>query len=205
MRERAPSGLSQRGLDGGLRPRWQTLRAGSATALDSGALPAEADVADCPGASGSADSGRPGSRSEARWSPTAAVGDCSCLRLAIRGTAGVQIPDNRDDGDNNNGGYNADDHIRFHDTKPKNRNGQGLGTHPPTLVHMANSSRMTSLQRREQLIRIGRSLFASKGFEAVSVEEIAARAPRCPNRLSTSTSAARRGCTPWWSIARCGR
>ena len=98
------------------------------------------------------------------------------LRLAIRGTAGVQIPDNRDDGDNNNGGYNADDHIRFHDTKPKNRNGQGLGTHPPTLVHMANSSRMTSLQRREQLIRIGRSLFASKGFEAVSVEEIAASA-----------------------------
>ena len=33
---------------------------------------------------------------------------------------------------------------------------------------------MTSYQRREQLIEIGRSLFASKGFEAVSVEEIAA-------------------------------
>lgn len=47
---------------------------------------------------------------------------------------------------------------------------------PPTLEHMANSSRMTSLQRREQLIRIGRSLFAAKGFEAVSVEEIAASA-----------------------------
>ena len=41
---------------------------------------------------------------------------------------------------------------------------------------MANSSRMTSYQRREQLIAIGRSLFASKGFEAVSVEEIAASA-----------------------------
>ena len=41
---------------------------------------------------------------------------------------------------------------------------------------MANSPRMTSLQRREQLIHIGRSLFASKGFEAVSVEEIAASA-----------------------------
>ena len=41
---------------------------------------------------------------------------------------------------------------------------------------MANTSRMTSLQRREQLIRIGRSLFATKGFEAVSVEEIAASA-----------------------------
>ena len=35
---------------------------------------------------------------------------------------------------------------------------------------------MTSLQRREQLIRIGRALFASKGFEAVSVEEIASNA-----------------------------
>ncbi|KFI53868.1 TetR/AcrR family transcriptional regulator [Bifidobacterium callitrichos] len=35
---------------------------------------------------------------------------------------------------------------------------------------------MTSYQRREQLIRIGRSLFATKGFEAVSVEEIASHA-----------------------------
>lgn len=46
----------------------------------------------------------------------------------------------------------------------------------PTLDTMANSSRMTSLQRREQLIQVGRSLFAAKGFEAVSVEEIAASA-----------------------------
>ena len=35
---------------------------------------------------------------------------------------------------------------------------------------------MTSLQRREQLIEVGRSLFAAKGFEAVSVEEIATHA-----------------------------
>ncbi|WP_291527400.1 TetR/AcrR family transcriptional regulator [Bifidobacterium sp. UBA744] len=35
---------------------------------------------------------------------------------------------------------------------------------------------MTSFQRREQLIEVGRSLFAAKGFEAVSVEEIAANA-----------------------------
>lgn len=35
---------------------------------------------------------------------------------------------------------------------------------------------MTALQRREQLITVGRSLFAAKGFEAVSVEEIAATA-----------------------------
>ena len=44
---------------------------------------------------------------------------------------------------------------------------------PTKLERMANSSRMTSYQRREQLIRIGRALFAAKGFEAVSVEEIA--------------------------------
>lgn len=35
---------------------------------------------------------------------------------------------------------------------------------------------MSSYQRREQLIQVGRSLFASKGFESVSVEEIAATA-----------------------------
>ncbi|WP_169275742.1 TetR/AcrR family transcriptional regulator [Bifidobacterium moraviense] len=35
---------------------------------------------------------------------------------------------------------------------------------------------MTSFQRREQLIAVGRALFASKGFEAASVEEIAANA-----------------------------
>ncbi|WEV65972.1 TetR/AcrR family transcriptional regulator [Bifidobacterium sp. ESL0764] len=41
---------------------------------------------------------------------------------------------------------------------------------------MSNASRMTSYQRREQLITIGRGLFAAKGYEAVSVEEIAAAA-----------------------------
>ena len=41
---------------------------------------------------------------------------------------------------------------------------------------MSNTSRMTSYQRREQLLNIGRSLFAAEGFEAVSVEEIAASA-----------------------------
>ena len=41
---------------------------------------------------------------------------------------------------------------------------------------MANTSRMTSLQRREQLIQVGRALFAAKGFAAVSVEEIASTA-----------------------------
>jgi len=36
--------------------------------------------------------------------------------------------------------------------------------------------RMTGHERREQLLRVGRSLFAEKGFEATSVEEIASRA-----------------------------
>lgn len=36
--------------------------------------------------------------------------------------------------------------------------------------------RMSALERREQLLRVGRTLFAEKGFEAVTVEEIAARA-----------------------------
>lgn len=35
---------------------------------------------------------------------------------------------------------------------------------------------MTSAERREQLIDVGRSLFAEKGFEGTSVEEIAAKA-----------------------------
>ena len=41
---------------------------------------------------------------------------------------------------------------------------------------MVRTSRMTASERRTQLINVGRSLFAKKGFEAVSVEEIAAAA-----------------------------
>src|SRR6478736_1528074 len=37
-------------------------------------------------------------------------------------------------------------------------------------------SRMTGPQRREQLLEVGRKLFADKGFEGTSVEEIAAKA-----------------------------
>ncbi len=36
--------------------------------------------------------------------------------------------------------------------------------------------RMTGRERREQLLDVGRTLFAAKGFEATSIEEIAARA-----------------------------
>ena len=36
-----------------------------------------------------------------------------------------------------------------------------------------SKSRMTGVQRREQLIGIARKLFAEKGYESVTVEEIA--------------------------------
>ncbi|MCU0280176.1 MAG: TetR/AcrR family transcriptional regulator [Candidatus Nanopelagicales bacterium] len=36
--------------------------------------------------------------------------------------------------------------------------------------------RMTAQQRREQLLSVGKTLFASRGYEAVTVEEIAAAA-----------------------------
>ncbi len=40
----------------------------------------------------------------------------------------------------------------------------------------AKKQRMTGIQRREQLIGVARSIFASKGYDATSVEEIAKRA-----------------------------
>ncbi|SRR5699024_983108 len=47
--------------------------------------------------------------------------------------------------------------------------GQGRGQTP-------RRTRMTGTQRREQLIDIGRTLFAERGYEATSIEEIAQRA-----------------------------
>jgi AcrR family transcriptional regulator len=49
------------------------------------------------------------------------------------------------------------------------------------MVGMSSSAarprvRMTGTQRREQLLDIGRELFGQKGYEATSIEEIAARA-----------------------------
>jgi len=40
----------------------------------------------------------------------------------------------------------------------------------------ARRTRMTGAERRQQLLEIGRTLFAAKGFEGTSVEEIAAKA-----------------------------
>jgi AcrR family transcriptional regulator len=46
----------------------------------------------------------------------------------------------------------------------------------PSRVRRAGRIRMTSAERREQLIGVARSLFAERGFEGTAVEEIAARA-----------------------------
>lgn len=45
-----------------------------------------------------------------------------------------------------------------------------------TAAPASSRARMTGKQRREQLIEVGRKLFADKGFEGTTVEEIAAKA-----------------------------
>ncbi|MGB7449597.1 MAG: TetR/AcrR family transcriptional regulator [Ornithinimicrobium sp.] len=49
-------------------------------------------------------------------------------------------------------------------------------TSPTGKIPTSSRHRMTGAQRREQLIEIGRRLFAEKGFEGSTVEEIAATA-----------------------------
>ncbi|WP_168205773.1 TetR/AcrR family transcriptional regulator [Georgenia yuyongxinii] len=50
-----------------------------------------------------------------------------------------------------------------------------MGSVPPE-TRRAPRVRMTGSERREQLVAVSRALFAEKGFEGTSVEEIAARA-----------------------------
>ena len=58
-------------------------------------------------------------------------------------------------------------------------------------------SRMTATERRAQLVEIARTVFAKRGYEGTSVEEIAARAKVSSEAdSSTSTSAARKEFTP---------
>lgn len=49
-------------------------------------------------------------------------------------------------------------------------------TAEPRRSPKATRARMTATQRREQLLAVSRRLFAEKGFEGTSIEEIAARA-----------------------------
>lgn len=55
--------------------------------------------------------------------------------------------------------------------------------------------RMTSAQRRAQLIEVGRALFAEKGIEGTSVEEIAASAG-VSSHLFMNISEAKKVCMP---------
>lgn len=62
-------------------------------------------------------------------------------------------------------------------TEISGRHGDGTGgrTSTPT-ARKGSRVRMSAAQRREQLIAIGRQLFAERGFDAASIEEVAARA-----------------------------
>jgi AcrR family transcriptional regulator len=50
------------------------------------------------------------------------------------------------------------------------------GPRPQVVIPPHGKVRMSSAQRREQLISVGRRIFAEKGIDATSVEEVAARA-----------------------------
>src|SRR3954467_8482095 len=58
-------------------------------------------------------------------------------------------------------------------TTQAERSGDGAGT---PARGRSGRPRMTGRGRREQLLDVGRRLFAEKGFEGTSVEEIASRA-----------------------------
>ncbi len=64
---------------------------------------------------------------------------------------------------------------------PSGRRAAAGAAEPPPVARTAVKApssrvRMSAAQRREQLIAIGRQLFAERGFDATSIEEVAARA-----------------------------
>jgi AcrR family transcriptional regulator len=61
---------------------------------------------------------------------------------------------------------------------------------------------MSSAQRREQLIAIARQIFAERGFDATSIEEIAARAK--VSKPVVYEHFGGKGSMPSWSTVRCG-
>ena len=60
---------------------------------------------------------------------------------------------------------------------------------------------MTGKERREQLLNIGRHLFAERGFEGTSIEEIAAQAG-VSKPVVYEHFGARKASTPWSSTGR---
>ena len=68
----------------------------------------------------------------------------------------------------------------------------------------APRARMTGSERRHQLIDVARTLFAERGYEGTSIEEIAQRA-NVSKPVVYEHSAARKASTPWWSTGRCRR
>src|SRR3954451_19310422 len=56
--------------------------------------------------------------------------------------------------------------------RPRSRDDVLVSSQP----HAAGRKRMTGKERREQLLGVGRRLFAERGFEGTSIEEIAAQA-----------------------------
>lgn len=69
-----------------------------------------------------------------------------------------------------------DDALDMADPADDNVTPLDLSRREPRRPPSRERVRMTGQQRREQLLDVGRRLFAEKGFEAVSVEEIAAKA-----------------------------
>jgi AcrR family transcriptional regulator len=67
----------------------------------------------------------------------------------------------------------ADEPTSNHQPRPVNK---PLGGAPTPVSKPHSRIRMSSAQRREQLISIGRQLFAERGFDATSIEEVASRA-----------------------------